>query len=1042
MTGLDGKFITAISVSSEHVLAVTNQGQVYSWGRNSYGQLGNHTLVNSNVPVLVGGILAGKTVTAVAAGGLRSFALAGGKVYAWGEANNGKLGTQTQIEHPGVPGDPAWYTSYPVELGDDLTGKTVVRIAAGDEFSFAITKENEVYAWGENTNGQLGMNGIAAYLPTLTDFSSVLTGGRVFLDFVLGYYHGFVLTGFPVLPMPEIEVEAQGVELADGDTINCGAFAVGTSNPVWITIRNSGGENLADLKNISVTLSDANFNASFSQPSLAPNGETGFYVHFAPVSAGALASAVQIFSNDTDENPFNIMLAGTATPMGQVDLAFDPGVLGDVHNMSVQPDGKVVIGGTFVRVSGPAGPDRKYAARVDGATGAADSFDPVLSDFSFNNCSLVLPDGKVMIGGAFTTIGNPPVARNRLARLIPDGTLDAGFDAQIPFSGTVHAMALQGDGKIMVTGNFSNIGGSGRQYLARLNTDGTVDTAFAPVLNSSGRGVVVQPDGNVIVCGAFTTVNGQGFNKLARVSGVDGTLDPGFSDPGIVTKSNSNIECVAVQANGKILVGGNLQTVNGDTRNGMCRLNADGTLDTGFNPDVNNRVTSIVVQADGRILISGQFTSVGGLARNRIAMLLPNGQVVEPWFDPNANSVVNGVTLQADGKILVGGSFSTIGGEARSNLARLSNDTATQALKVEENNTRIEWLRGGASPETNLVTFDVSSDGGVTWTPLGPGTRMSPSTPGWQLTGVTLPAVGHIRARAYPQGAYYNGSVSCLETIATYGTPPNIVVTENSVPVMHGSTRQFGVIATGTGSSLMQLTIQNTGGSTLTGLGAVTLDDDLSVVGEHQSLFQLVRPGANSLAPGASTTMAIRYNPRTPGRHAAILRIPSNDTDTNPFGIFLTGLGSQPFTTHKQQKTGDSATADTAPSGLSSGQNLLSAYATGTTEMSTDGDGTSISPPDSGGGGSFAPSTFAGESEAGDPPPEPSFIFNYRRNKLALADIVFQVEWSDTLATNDWHTTGVTEIILSDDDSIQQVKATVPAGTAGRRFVRLKMTRP
>ncbi len=71
-----------------------------------------------------------------------------------------------------------------------------------------------------------------------------------------------------------------------------------------------------------------------------------------------------------------------------------------------------------------------------------------------------------------------------------------------------------------------------------------------------------------------------------------------------------------------------------------------------------------------------------------------------------------------------------------------------------------------------------------------------------------------------------------------------------------------------------------------------------------------------------------------------------------------------------------------------------------------------------------------------------TFLFNYQRNKLSLADIVFQVEWSDTLAPNDWHTTGITEQILSDDDSIQQVQATVPVGTAGRRFARLKMTRP
>ena len=102
------------------------------------------------------------------------------------------------------------------------------------------------------------------------------------------------------------------------------------------------------------------------------------------------------------------------------------------------------------------------------------------------------------------------------------------------------------------------------------------------------------------------------------------------------------------------------------------------------------------------------------------------------------------------------------------------------------------------------------------------------------------------------------------------------------------------------------------------------------------------------------------------------------------------------------------------------------------------GDGTSVSPPT--GGSGFAPASFTGEGAA-PPPSGGTFLFNYRRNKLALADIIFQVEWSDTLAPNDWHTEGVTEEILSDDDSIQQIQATVPAGTLGRRFVRLKMTR-
>jgi hypothetical protein len=123
---------------------------------------------------------------------------------------------------------------------------------------------------------------------------------------------------------------------------------------------------------------------------------------------------------------------------------------------------------------------------------------------------------------------------------------------------------------------------------------------------------------------------------------------------------------------------------------------------------------------------------------------------------------------------------------------------------------------------------------------------------------------------------------------------------------------------------------------------------------------------------------------------------------------------------------------------FTSGQSLLSAYSTGTTDTSADGDGTSVGLPSGG-----IPFALLDKGTPNDGPPVgETFAFHYRRNKLALADIIYQVEWSETLADNDWHTTGVTEEILSDDDSIQQIQATVPAGTSGSRFVHLKMTRP
>lgn len=1027
VTGLGGVVIVAVDCGWRHNLAVTNDGKLYAWGDGDDGQLGNGGTAGSNVPLLVSGPWGTKKIVSASAGSSHSLALdEDGKVYAWGQNSDGQLGL----------GDLTDRLS-PVQVTGVLVGQDVHRVEAGATFSLAQTHDNKVFSWGSNGDAQLAHpTEPNTFTPQEAILSAALSGGRVILGLSAGEAHVEMLTGFSVKPQPEIEVEAQGAELTHGGTLNFGSFGVGTSNPVWVTVRNRGTSDLTDL---SITIDGPDqfeFFGAFFSPPIPPNdpSEHGFYVFFAPNNLGTRTATVHIASNDADENPFDFTITGTGLPMGQVDLAFDPGVTGDVYGTAVQPDGKIVVTGSYVRVNGPSGPARNRAARVDGTTGVADAFDPDLDSFTY--CSAVLPDGKVMIGGAFTTVGG--VGRNRLARLNADGTLDPTFNAQITFSGTVYGMALQSDGKLLIAGNFSSINGVGQAYLARLNADGTLDSGFTPVLNSSGRCVAVQADGNIIVSGQFNSVNGQGFNKIARLSGIDGSLDPSFSNPNIVTKSNVEISCLAVQSNGKILVGGNIQTVDGETRNGMCRLNADGTLDTSFDPDVNGDTSSIVVQANGRILISGQFTTVGGTpgtTRNRIAMLLPNGQL-EQYFDPNADSAVLSLALQADGKILAGGGFSNIGGEPRSKLARLSNDTATQALYLHAG--AIIWERGGASPETNLVTFDVSGDGGASWTPLGPAARYVFPTAHWELYGATLPPIGHIRARAYPQGGRYNGSVSCLQTIAAYGLPPEIAAMENSVPVISGATRSFGVVTVGSSSSVMQLTILNAGGDPLTGLGTATIVDNNPFDSlDHTSHFQLGRPAANTLNGGATTTLTVTYRPKTTGLHEAILRILTNDPDEFPFDIFLTATGGASIAYVKTQFgiAGKPDTDDTDGDGI---VDLLD-IAIGANPTEKNSDGTSVS--FDGGGSSFAPSS---EAKRGDSLALSggTFFFNYQRNKLSMGELIFQVEWSDTLGANDWHTDDVTEEILSDDGTLQQVRATVPSGSAGRRFVRLKVTRP
>jgi uncharacterized delta-60 repeat protein len=313
---------------------------------------------------------------------------------------------------------------------------------------------------------------------------------------------------------------------------------------------------------------------------------------------------------------------------------------------------------------------------------ALDGFDPNANSVIF---AIVLqPDGKVLIGGQFTTLspnGGAAVASHFIARLNPDGTLDTSFNPN-PNS-YVRAIAVQADGKIVIGGDFTALSPNGgasvtRNSIARLNPDGTLDTAFNPNANATVVTLVVQADGRILAGGNFNTFfpnNGASVtrNRMARIN-TDGTIDAGFNPNG-----NSEVRSLAVQTDGKILVGGSFTTIGGQIRNHIARLDATTGAADSFNPNANSDVISIVVQADGKILAGGSFSSsistptIGGQARNCIARLDATNGLADS-FNPNANNTVSAIAVQADGKILVGGSFgagNSIGGQTRYCLARL-----------------------------------------------------------------------------------------------------------------------------------------------------------------------------------------------------------------------------------------------------------------------------------------------------------------------------------------------------------------------------------
>lgn len=188
---LAGKTITAVSAGESHGVALSSDGRVYAWGSNSSGQLGDGTTANRSSPVAVNvsGVLAGKTVTAIATGRNHTLALTSdGRVYAWGENMSGQLGNGSNA-NSSVP--------VAVTMTGVLSGKTVSSIAANYYYSGAVTSDGRVYTWGGDDEGGMGSLGHATIkvsnVPVAVDVSGALSGKTV-SSMAFGPYHGIVLT--------------------------------------------------------------------------------------------------------------------------------------------------------------------------------------------------------------------------------------------------------------------------------------------------------------------------------------------------------------------------------------------------------------------------------------------------------------------------------------------------------------------------------------------------------------------------------------------------------------------------------------------------------------------------------------------------------------------------------------------------------------------------------------------------------------------------------------------------------------------------------
>ena len=221
-------------------------------------------------------------------------------------------------------------------------------------------------------------------------------------------------------------------------------------------------------------------------------------------------------------------------------------------------------------------------------------------------------------------------------------------------NGAVHAMAVQADGKVIVGGDFTSFNNFAFHHLVRLNLDGSVDPAFNADTGASQNGsvhaIVIQPDGRILIGGVFTNVNGASLNHIARLN-TDGSVDSSFN---VGVGANNTVETLTLDSQGRILLGGQFTRASGVTRNGVTRLNPDGTVDPdiNFGAGANGYVRAITIQPNDEINVGGMFSSFGGIAQNNFTRLFA-GEVSGPGILQFVQAVYGVVDNQTNAVVTI-----------------------------------------------------------------------------------------------------------------------------------------------------------------------------------------------------------------------------------------------------------------------------------------------------------------------------------------------------------------------------------------------------
>lgn len=582
----------------------------------------------------------------------------------------------------------------------------------------------------------------------------------------------------PLIP-PLSWLDSDGSELTVSEVYDFGTVRIGEEASVTFTLRN----NSVDTTSFPLVewshSSSAEWSVVASKADIGPLESRSVTVMLHPQTEGAKSVSLVLRGSVSDPAPYQVDFSGTvpARPQG-----FERQLISGSSLQTVcrQARGEIVVAGSgWLNV--PVAIRDHLVIRLDSEGVLDPDFDcPILARPDSDDevtCIAALEDGTLLIGGRFVLAEDGAVFS--LMRVGIDGTALGPFGPGFlegAEAGRIEAISILPDGSVLVGGFFDSVGGQAVAGIACLGSGGALKPGFSVGLGPAGAGVtglIRDSAQRILISGPFESAGGVARSQVARLLG-DGTLDSSFA-PSL----SDQVACMDLLTNGDIVLGGSFLQVNGSSRPYLAHFDANGGASPLALPEFNFWVSAVAPEAAGRRFVGGHFFWVNGVSQPRVGSFASDWALDSSFPGNSVYYQVKQMLLKGDGELLVAGNFTFSSGTA-GRLSSVWAGLAVESLAVSPDGT-VRWSRGSGQPVTRQVTFEVSLDHGDSWHALS-----DPELVGgdWVLSGEPIPEWSSIRARArvengssslFESTRNQDGQLSAIERwrMLHFGSPAN-----------------------------------------------------------------------------------------------------------------------------------------------------------------------------------------------------------------------------------------------------------------------------